>query len=333
VPSPPTKTALITGTSGQDGSYLSERLLAEGWQVHGLRHRASSPDLDGQPWADQVSWHDGDLADVTAIAGLVAAIEPDEIYNLAGVTSVAQSWSAPILTGAVTGIGAVGLMEAAYLVQESTGRQVRMLQASSAEIFGIPEHSPQTERTPILPTSPYGAAKAYAHSMAGVYRTRGLGVSACILYNHESPRRPLSFVTRKITRTVAEISLGLEESLTLGNTDSRRDWGWAPDYVDAMVRAVRHPQAADFVIATGKSHSVREFVAAAFDCVGITDWDDLLLVDKAFIRPADPQEQCGDATLARDVLGWVPSVSFGEMVARMVSSDVAELSGQGAVSN
>jgi GDPmannose 4,6-dehydratase len=299
VPSPPTKTALITGTSGQDGSYLSERLLAEGWQVHGLRHRASSPDLDGQPWADQVSWHDGDLADVTAIAGLVAAIEPDEIYNLAGVTSVAQSWSAPILTGAVTGIGAVGLMEAAYLVQESTGRQVRMLQASSAEIFGIPEHSPQTERTPILPTSPYGAAKAYAHSMAGVYRTRGLGVSACILYNHES----------------------------------RRDWGWAPDYVDAMVRAVRHPQAADFVIATGKSHSVREFVAAAFDCVGITDWDDLLLVDKAFIRPADPQEQCGDATLARDVLGWVPSVSFGEMVARMVSVDVAELSGQGAVSN
>jgi GDPmannose 4,6-dehydratase len=318
-------TAFITGASGQDGSYLTERLLAEGHQVHALQHGATSPPLDGYEWRERVHWHSGDLADDATVAALVAEIEPDEIYNLAGVTSVAQSWNLPVLTAQVTAVGAISLMQAAFELSERSGRAVRMLQPSSAEIFGSPAESPQRESTTIRPTSPYGAAKAYAHTMAAVYRDRGLPVSTCILYNHESPRRPTTFVTRKITRAAAEISLGRAETVSLGNLEARRDWGWAPDYVDAMVAAVRNPDAGDYVIATGQSHSVREFVAAAFEWAGVADWQERIVIDPAFIRPADPTELVGDAGKAERVLGWRPTVGFADMVAAIVDNDLAEL--------
>jgi GDPmannose 4,6-dehydratase len=214
-------------------------------------------------------------------------------------------------------------MESAHLVQRGRDEPVRFLQASSAEIFGEPEESPQTERTPIRPVNPYGTSKAFAHTMVGVYRTRGLHASAVILYNHESPRRPVQFVTRKITSTVAAIAAGRADELALGNLDARRDWGWAPDYVDAMVRAARADTAADFVIATGVSHSVRDFVTAAFAAAGIDDWADLVRIDPAFVRPVDPTELVGDATRARTQLGWSPTMSFAEIVSTMVATDLA----------
>jgi GDPmannose 4,6-dehydratase len=219
-------------------------------------------------------------------------------------------------------MGAVALMESAHQVQERTGRPVRFVQASSAEIFGEPAVSPQTEATPIRPVNPYGAAKAYAHLMVDVYRHRDLHAVATILYNHESPRRPERFVTRKITSTVAAISEGRADRLVLGNLDARRDWGWAPDYVDAMVRAARAERPADFVVATGVSHSVHDFVAAAFARVGIEDWAGLVATDPEFVRPADPTDLTGDPTRARDLLGWEPTVGFEELVGRMVEADL-----------
>ena len=213
---------------------------------------------------------------------------------------MARSWSEPDLTARVNGLAAVALMESAAQVQAKTGRQVRFVQASSAEIFGDPATSPQDENTPIRPVNPYGAAKAYAHLMVEVHRRRDLHAVSAILYNHESPRRPTSFVTRKITSTVAAIARGRAAGLTLGNLDARRDWGWAPDYVDAMVRALRADSARDYVIATGVGHSVRDFVAAAFAHVGIDDWSSLVHIDPEFVRPADATDLTGDATRARD---------------------------------
>jgi len=207
--------------------------------------------------------------------------------------------------------------------QRRTGRPVRFVQASSAEIFGEPDTSPQDETTPIRPVNPYGRAKAHAHRAAGAHRDRGLHASALILYNHESPRRPEQFVTRKITSTVAAISLGLADRLALGNLDARRDWGWAPDYVDAMVRAVRADEPGDYVIATGESHSVRELVATAFRHAGVADWRSLVEVDPALLRPSDAVELRGDATRARARLGWVPTVGFAELVGLMVDADRA----------
>lgn len=313
--------AFITGISGQDGGYLAESLLAGGWDVHGLV-------MPGDRWADhfpglaaRVTLHEGDLTDDEAVRAVVAAIEPAEIYNLAGISSVALSWQQPMLTARVTGIGAAGVFEAAWLLQQETGRPVRVVQASSSEIFGDPAESPQTERTPLRPQTPYGAAKAYAHQLASVYRGRGLHVATCILYNHESPRRPETFVTRKITKAAAMIAAGRQQTVQLGNLDARRDWGWAPDYVDAMVRAARHDVPDDFVVATGTSRSIREFVAAAFRECGIDDWQAHVAVDEQLVRPADAREQVGDATKARTVLGWRPSVTFEQMVAALVRAD------------
>lgn len=323
------RTALVTGASGQDGSYLCEQLLADGVAVHALHHASSGPDVEAYPWAARVSWHQGDLADAEGIAALVAEVAPDEVYNLAGVSSVAQSWEQPLVTAHVTGVGALAIMDGAWRLQESSGRPVRVLQASSAEIFGSPDVAPQDESTPIAPVSPYGAAKAFAHHLAAVYRERGLGVSACILYNHESPRRPPAFVTRKITRGAASIALGLADELALGNLDAVRDWGWAPDYVDAMVRANRAEQADEYVVATGTPHSVRDFVAAAFAAAGVADWERYVRVDPRFVRPTDPAVLCGDATRARQRLGWAPTVGFDDMVAAMVRTDLDELAAAG----
>lgn len=319
------RTVFVTGASGQDGSYLCERLVAEGCDVHALHHPGTSVQPQPGSVVDTVTWHRGDLADDTAIRDLVLAVRPEEIYNLAGISSVARSWEEPVHTGRITGLGAGAIFDSAWRLQESSGRVVRVLQASSAEIFGSPDASPQDESTPIAPVSPYGAAKAYGHHLARAYRARGLGVATTILYNHESPRRPEQFVTRKITRTVAAIALGLTDDLALGNLDAVRDWGWAPDYVDAMVRANRAESAEDYVVATGTAHSVRDFVRAAFEAAGVGDWERHVRVDPAFFRPADPTALVGDPTKAGSQLGWAPTRTFDEIVGAMVAQDLEEL--------
>ena len=318
-----TRTAFVTGVAGQDGGYLAERLVADGVRVHAL----VLPHDDPPRVPDDVVLHAGDVCDVEATRALLLELAPDEVYNLAAVSSVAQSWEWPDLAALVNGTAAVALLESAYRVQEKVGRPVAFVQASSAEIFGQPPSSPQDERTPVHPLNPYGAAKAYAHLMVDVYRTRGLHASSLVLYNHESPRRPAHFVTRKITSTVAAIARGRADRLTLGNLDARRDWGWAPDYVGAMVAAARADVATDYVVATGTAHSVRDFVAAAFARVGVHDWEHLVAVDPAYVRPADSTELVGDAGRARAALGWAPTVDFPEIVGRMVDADLAELDG------
>ena len=311
-----TARAFITGIGGQDGTYLAERLVEEGMEVHALVLEA-----DGHPahCPDEVVLHAGDVGDVEATRRLLHEVAPQEVYNLAAISSVAQSWEQPDRTAHVNGQAAVALMESARRLGD-----VRVVQASSAEIFGEPAESPQTEETAVRPVNPYGAAKAFAHLSAHVLRQRDLHVSSVILYNHESPRRHERFVTRKITATVAAIARGEADELVLGNLDARRDWGWAPDYVDAMVRAARASEPADYVVATGRAHSVRDFVGAAFAAVDIaeSDWEPLVRSDPAFFRPADPTKLVGDASRARDVLGWEPTVAFEEIVARMVAADV-----------
>ena len=310
--------ALVTGIGGQDGGYLAEQLLAGGAQVHGLVREQDRRELAG------VSLHIGDLTDHADVADLIDEIEPDEIYNLAGISSVARSWQEPVATGEVSGLAVAGLLQAALQTSRRLGRPVRVVQAGSAEIFGNPATSPQDESTPIAPVTPYGAAKAFAHHLVGVYRGAGLFASSVILYNHESPRRPDTFVTRKITSTVAAISRGEASELVLGNTDARRDWGWAPDYVDAMVRAARAAEADDYVIATGEAHSVADFVAAAFSRVEISDWRGYVRVDPAFVRPVDAVELVGNPSRARQKLGWAPTLRFDEIVARMVEADLTQ---------
>jgi GDPmannose 4,6-dehydratase len=309
--------AFVTGISGQDGGYLAERLLAEGVEVHALAHALEPlPDVPG------VELHRGDLTAVDEVRALLVDLAPDEVYNLAALSSVARSWDEPDRTGRVNGLAAAALLESALLVQEKQGRAVRFVQASSAEIFGEPDRSPQDESTPVRPVNPYGAAKAYAHLMVDVYRHRDLHAVSAILYNHESPRRPATFVTRKITSTVAAIARGRADVLALGNLDARRDWGWAPDYVDAMVRAARADVPRDYVVATGVARSVRDFVAAAFARAGIADWEPHVVVDLGLVRPADPAELVGDAARARTELGWSPTVGFDEIVGRMVDADL-----------
>jgi GDPmannose 4,6-dehydratase len=312
--------ALITGIGGQDGSYLAERLLADGVEVHAL---VLESDARPAHCPAEVTLHVGDVADVEGTRRLVLDLAPDELYNLAAISSVAQSWDEPDLVSRVNGLAPVGLLESARQLVER-GRDVRVVQASSAEIFGEPDRSPQDEDTRVRPLNPYGAAKAYAHLAVGVARQRGLHASSMVLYNHESPRRPERFVTRKITSTVAAIAEGRADRLVLGNLDARRDWGWAPDYVDAMVRAARADTPGDYVIATGQSHTVGEFVAAAFAEAGIDDWRPLVHTDPAFVRPADATELVGDSSLAHALLGWSPTVEFTEVVARMVAADLAD---------
>ncbi|NTW39981.1 MAG: GDP-mannose 4,6-dehydratase [Cellulomonadaceae bacterium] len=315
-------TALITGVTGQDGTLLARRLVAEGLSVHGVVRAESEVEAWRPVGSSSVSLHFADITDEERLTAIFAEVRPDEVYNLAGISSVAFSWERPVLTGAVTGVGAVGVFEAAWRLQESSGRPVRVAQASSAEIFGVPDRVPQDEATSIRPVSPYGAAKAYAHLMAGVYRSRGLHVATCIFYNHESPLRPQTFVTRKITAAAARIAVEGGGSMVLGNLAARRDWGWAEDYVDALVRATRHDVADEFVVATGHMHSVAEFAAAALRRAGVDDWESHVEVDTKFNRPVDAAEIVGDASKAARVLGWAPTVPFEELVGRMVDHDL-----------
>ena len=317
------KTVLVTGANGQDGVYLVERLAREGHAVHGMCH---SEDGAARLVAafPGVSAHVADLADTAAVSAIVDTVEPTHIFNLAGNTSVERSWQYPTETADVLGVGAVRLLDAAWKKEQRTGVPVRFLQASSAEIFGDAAEMPQNEGTKRAPMTPYGAAKSFAHEMVGVYRTRGMFASTAILYNHESPRRPESFVARKISRQAAKIALGLADELVLGNIDVYRDWGYAPDYVDAMVRVLNSRDANDFVVATGVAHTVRQFVEAAFRCAGITDWESHVRIDAALYRPADPRRLVGDPTRLKE-LGWRPSVDFEDLVRIMVESDLAEL--------
>lgn len=309
--------ALVTGATGQDGSYLVERLLAEGATVHGVVRPGDDAPAAG--WTP----HTVDLADRAGLRRLVAEVEPDELYSLGGLSSVARSWAEPEAAAELSGLAPLALFDAALAVQDGTGRAVRVVQASSAEIFGHPDRVPQDETTPVAPRNPYGAAKALAHHLAAVYRERGLHVASCVLFNHESPRRPETFVTRKITRGAARIALGLEERLVLGNLDARRDWGWAPDYVDAMVRAARHADAGDWVVATGRAHSVADFARTALAHAGVADWERHVAVDPALLRPGDAPELVGDPGRAERELGWVRTHDFDALVGAMVAHDLA----------
>lgn len=316
-------TTFVTGVTGQDGTYLVERLVADGVQVHGLVRPGDEAVTELRRRHPDVVLHEGDLGDLDGLAALVAEVAPDEVVNLAGISSVALSWQEPVLTARLSGLAVAALLEASHRVQESTGRPVRFLQASSSEIFGQPEAEPQDERTPVRPVSPYGSAKAFAHHQTAVYRSRGLHAATVILFNHESPLRPTTFVTRKITAAAAQIGRTGQGTIALGNLDARRDWGWAPDYVDAMLRALRHDVADDFVVATGRTHSVRDFAEAALRRAGLgDDWERFVSVDPRFARPADASVMVGDPTKAERELGWRRTVEFEEVVARMVEHDM-----------
>lgn len=311
--------AFITGATGQDGTYLTRHLHAQGYEVHGLVRPGDPAPLD----PDLITVHEGDLTDRPAMTALLDELRPSQVYNLGGLSSVAFCWSEPVLAVEVNGTAAVFLMEAVWKLQERTGDKIAFVQASSAEIFGEATMSPQNETTPIAPVNPYGASKALAHLSVGVYRTRGLHASSLILYNHESPMRPPTFVTRKITQGAAAIARGEATELRLGNLDSRRDWGWAPDYVAAMALAAAHDEPGDYVIGTGEAHSVRDFVQAAFAAAGVSDWEKYVVQDPAFYRPVDPTFHLADASKARTVLGWAPTASFDELVTRIVAVDLA----------
>jgi GDPmannose 4,6-dehydratase len=314
--------ALITGITGQDGSYLAELLLAKGYEVHGIVRRSSSAGTGRiDHLAGRISLHQGDLADGNALARIVREVQPDEVYNLAAQSHVHVSFSQPAYTAATTGIGALLLLDA---VRENAPH-ARFYQASSSEMFGKVAETPQRESTPFHPRSPYGVAKVYAHGITVNYReSYGMHASCGILFNHESPRRGEEFVTRKIAKAAARISAGLQDTLYLGNLNARRDWGFAGDYVEAMWLMLQQDEPNDYVIATGDTHTVREFVAAAFRHVGMS-WCRHVRQDPTLYRPAEVDLLLGDASKAREVLGWEPSVSFIELVQMMVDAELRAL--------
>ena len=317
--------ALITGITGQDGSYLAELLLEKGYEVHGLVRRSSTETFQRLAGCrDDVVLHTGDLLDQRSLVDVLRESEPHEIYNLAAMSFVAASWSQPVLTAEFTAVGVTRILEAMREVVP----EARFYQASSSEMFGQVREVPQTETTPFYPRSPYGVAKCYGHFITVNYReSYGLFTAAGILFNHESPRRGLEFVTRKVTHGVAAIKLGLGEELALGNLDAERDWGDAREYVEAMWLMLQNDEPEDFVIATGKVHSVRQLVEVAFEHVGL-DPADHVRIDERYLRPAEVEHLVGDPSKARAKLGWEPRTSFEEMIRGMVDADL-ELLGRG----
>lgn len=316
--------ALITGISGMDGSHLADLLLGKDYEVHGLVRRCSRPVTDRiEHLTDRITLHEGDLLDQTSLNGVVAAVQPDEVYNLAAQSFVGASWAQPTLTSEVTGLGTLRMLEAV----RAHAPEARFYQASSSEQFGNAP-APQDEATPFRPRSPYGVAKAFAHQMAVNYReSYGMRVSCGILFNHEGERRGLEFVTRRISRQVAELSLGLRSEIVLGNLGARRDWGYAPDYVRAMWLMLQHKQPDDYVIATGQAHRVGAFLDLALQVAGLgtADENHSVRIDPALLRPAELYSLRGLAIKALRELGWRPEVSFEDMVRRMVEHDIAVL--------
>jgi len=317
--------ALITGVTGQDGSYLAELLLEKGYEVYGLVRRSSSEKNDRvKHLVGRMNFIEGDLTDQSSLDSAVQAILPDEVYNLAAQSFVAASWNQPVLTADVTGLGVLRILEAIRRHRPTA----RFLQASSSEMFGKVREIPQTEKTPFHPRSPYGVAKVFGHHITVNYReSYGLMACCCIGFNHESPRRGTEFVTRKVTQQVARIKLGLASKIQMGNLDSQRDWGFAGDYVKAMWMMLQQPAADDYILATGTTHSVKELVEVAFGCIGL-DWQKHVELDEKFIRPAEVDYLRGDGTKAKEKLGWEPTVNFRELVEMMVAADLELLRNQ-----
>ncbi len=320
-----TRRALITGITGQDGSYLAELLLDKGYEVIGMVRRSSTVNFERiAHLQDRITFVPGDLLDEVSMINILSEHRPEEVYNLAAQSFVQTSFGQPVLTGEITGLGVTRILDAVRIVDPD----IRFYQASSSEMFGKVQEVPQRETTPFWPRSPYGVAKVYGHWITVNYReSYDLHASSGILFNHESPRRGLEFVTRKISHTVAKIKLGRARELRLGNLDAQRDWGFAGDYVDAMWRMLQQDEPGDYVVATGETHPVREFCQLAFDHVGL-DWEDHVEIDERFMRPAEVDLLVGSAVKARKVLGWKPSTPFPDLVRRMVDADLALLSGQ-----
>ena len=320
------KTALITGVTGQDGLYLSELLLKKGYRVVGLVRGQNNPKLPLlQAMLPDVEVVTGDLMDLSSLMRSFDVAQPDEVYNLGAISFVAYSWENAHLTSDVTGKGVLNMLEATRLFAGKDLDAVRFYQASSSEMFGKVQEVPQRENTLLWPRSPYGVAKVFGHYMTINYReSYGMHASSGILFNHESPRRGPEFVTRKVSQAVARISLGLQDGIALGNLDAQRDWGFAGDYVEAMWLMLQQPHGDDYVISTGQTQSIRRLLDVAFARVGIDDWTHLVTQDPRFLRPAEVELLVGDATKAREVLGWEPKVSFTELVEMMVDADLAE---------
>jgi GDPmannose 4,6-dehydratase len=316
------KRALITGITGQDGSYLAELLLEKGYEVHGMVRRSSEEKFERiAHLRERVPLHQGDLLDQFSLAALLSTVQPDEVYNLAAQSFVPTSWNQPVLTGEFTALGATKMLEAI----RHTRPQARFYQASSSEMFGKVRETPQTELTPFYPRSPYGVAKVYGHFITVNYRESfGLYAVSGILFNHESPRRGLEFVTRKVTHAAARIKLGMQERLAMGNLDAQRDWGFAGDYVDAMWRMLQQEEPDDYVVATGETHTVRELCEIAFARVGL-DWQKHVFVDQKFVRPAEVDLLVGSPAKAKRKLGWEPKVRFKQLVEMMVDADLEKL--------
>lgn len=316
------KVAFMTGVTGQDGSYLAEFLLEKGYRVFGMVRRSSTETFERiTHLMGKIDLVEGDLLDQLSLINLMKKVRPVEIYNLASQSFVPTSFEQPVLTGEFTALGVTRMLEAVKLVD----RRMRFYQASSSEMFGLVQETPQTERTPFHPRSPYGVAKVYGHWVTVNYREsyKIFAVSG-ILFNHESPRRGKEFVTRRISEGVARIKLGLAKKLTLGNLEAKRDWGFAGDYVQAMWRMLQHKEPLDFVIATGETHSVRQFAELAFRHVGL-DWRDYVVTDPNLFRPAEVHTLCGDASRARKILGWKPEVDLKQLVRMMVEADLEKL--------
>ncbi|MBV9860306.1 MAG: GDP-mannose 4,6-dehydratase [Alphaproteobacteria bacterium] len=324
------KRALITGVAGQDGSYLAELLLAKGYEVHGLIRRSSSPNTGridhllraAAPDKPGLALHYGDLADASNCRRILETVQPDEVYNLGAQSHVRVSFELPVYTSDVVATGALRLLEAVRQYQQGSGRQVRFYQAGSSEMFGGAA-PPQSETTPFQPRSPYAVSKVAAHGFAVNYREAfGLFISNGILFNHESPRRAETFVTRKVTRAVGRICCGLQKKLFLGNLDAKRDWGFAGDYVEAMWLMLQHDRPDDFVVATGEAYSVRDLLEAAFGYVGL-DWQSYVEIDRRLMRPTEVDYLQGDSAKARSELGWTSKTGFRDLVTLMVDSDMA----------
>jgi GDPmannose 4,6-dehydratase len=318
-----TKNALVTGITGQDGSYLAELLLEKGYKVYGLRRRTSTPIMENiEHIKHEIEFIDGDLLDQGSLMNAVRISNPDEVYNLAAQSFVGTSWIQPVLTGQSTAIGVANMLEAVRYVKPDA----RYYQASSSEMFGKVVETPQKETTPFYPRSPYGVAKVYGHWITVNYR-ESYDMYACsgILFNHESPRRGVEFVTRKVTDAVARIKLGLQTELRLGNLDAKRDWGFAGDYVKAMWLMLQQDKAEDFVISTGETHTVEELVSIAFSHVDL-NWRDYVVIDEKFVRPAEVDLLLGDCSKAKEKLGWKLEVGFEQMVKMMVDNDLQKIS-------
>lgn len=316
--------AFITGITGQDGQHLAEFLHGKGYDVYGMVKGQNNPRAfrvqEEMPYVELVS---GDLADLPSLVSALQQVQPDEVYNLGAISFVALSFSQPELTANITGLGVLRMLEAIRMVGGTDNNPIRFYQASSSEMFGQVRETPQTEMTPFHPRSPYGCAKVFGHDIVVNYReSYGLHASSGILFNHEGPRRGVEFVTRKVTNAVARIKLGLQHELVLGNMDSKRDWGYAGDYVRGMWMMLQQDEPGDYVLATGETHTIEEFVEMAFAEVGIENWRDYVRQDPKFFRPAEVDLLIGDASKARNVLGWEPEVDFPGLVKMMVAHDL-----------